>query len=86
MASNQIRLTPEEVERIKVNNKNYAEMCKVDKNLVDLLKSKINSSSPEYNKVESLIEKYRESINQLSKVRNNILKETYKKWKPSEDL
>lgn len=86
MTPNQIQFTSDEAERIETNNKNYAEMCKVDKNLVDLLISKIDPASSEYKRVYELIVKYRESINQLSEVRNNILKETYKKWKPSDSL
>jgi len=86
MVSNEIRFTPEEAERIETNNKNYAKMCEVDKNLVDLLISKIDSASPEYKRVEDLIVKYRESISKLSEVRNNILRETYKKWKPPNSL
>jgi len=74
-----LNIPPTDSERESVNTLeyNYDYLCKIDKQLLDLLDSKINSPDPEYQAIKQKLERHRENMEKFAKERSEIFKDIF---------
>lgn len=72
-----IPLTDSERELVNTLEHNYDYLCKIDKNLLDLLDSKINSPEPEYQAIKQQLEQHRKNMEKFAKERRKIFKDIF---------